>query len=220
MRLTHPSIRPAGQPISFQFDGRPIEALEGETIAAALAAAGIATLRHTASGAPRGVFCGMGACWDCVVTVNGRIGQRACKTLAADGLSVSSTAPDAFPIPGEPNAAEERSCDILVVGGGPAGLSAATAAARAGASVVVLDEGQAPGGQYARPLAPSHTTIEPDKQFRLGIELRGQAIQAGVRLESDALVWGAFAAGRDRGAGARQVRRVSPAPADPGDRRV
>nr|WP_294529555.1 FAD-dependent oxidoreductase [uncultured Rhodopila sp.] len=193
MRLTHPSIRPAGQPIGFQFNGLPVEALEGETIAAALAAAGITTLRHTPSGAPRGVFCGAGACWDCVVTVNGRVGQRACKTLAADGAIVSSIAPDAFPIPGEAAAAEERVCDILVIGGGPAGLSAATAAARAGASVVLLDEGQAPGGQYARPLSPSHTTIEPDKQFRLGIELRGQAIQAGVRLESDALVWGAFA---------------------------
>ena len=193
MRLTNPSIPPAGQPVSFQFDGQPIAALEGETIAAALSAAGITTFRHTASGAPRGVHCGIGACWDCVVTVNGFIGQRACKTQVADGMTVTSTVPEWFNIPPQGPAAEERSCDILVVGGGAAGLSAATAAARAGASVVVLDEGHAPGGQYARPMAPSHTTVKPDKQFRLGIELRGQAIQAGVRLESDALVWGAFA---------------------------
>jgi glycine/D-amino acid oxidase-like deaminating enzyme len=193
MRLTHSSIQPAGQPISFQFDGQSIAALEGETIAAALSAAGIIIFRHTRSGAPRGVHCGVGACWDCVVTVNGRLGQRACKTLAADGLTVSSGFPDTLAIPPQGPATEERSCDILVVGGGAAGLSAATAAARAGASVVVLDEGQAPGGQYARPMAPSHTTIRPDKQLRLSMDLRGQAIQAGVRLEADALVWGAFA---------------------------
>jgi hypothetical protein len=56
MRLTHPSIRPVGRAISFQFDDQRIDALEGETIAAALSAAGITTFRHTRSGAPRGLF--------------------------------------------------------------------------------------------------------------------------------------------------------------------
>ena len=77
MRLTHKSIRPVGRQISVSFDGTPIRALEGETIAAALSAAGIVAFRRTASGAPRGLHCGMGACFDCVVTVDGRIGQRA-----------------------------------------------------------------------------------------------------------------------------------------------
>ena len=88
MRLSHASIRPVGRPISFRFDGTPIPALEGETIAAALSAAGIVAFRRTGSGAPRGLHCGMGACFDCVVTVDGRIGQRACMTKAADGSDV------------------------------------------------------------------------------------------------------------------------------------
>ncbi|HEY5409362.1 MAG TPA: FAD-dependent oxidoreductase, partial [Caulobacteraceae bacterium] len=192
MRLAHPTIQPTGQTISFQFDGQRIDALLGETIAAALSAAGITTLRHTASGAPRGVFCGMGACFDCVVTVNGRIGQRACLTPAADGMLVTSGFPaelasDPAPPP------DERACDILVVGGGVAGLSAAIAAAEAGASVVVLDERHAPGGQFAKPLAPSHTDTAPDHQFRLGTDLRTRSERAGVRLETGATVWGAFA---------------------------
>jgi glycine/D-amino acid oxidase-like deaminating enzyme len=192
MRLTHPSIRPVGRAISFQFNDRQIEALEGETIAAALSAAGVTTFRHTPSGAPRGLFCGMGACFDCVVTVNGRIGQRACLTQAAEGLDVVSgfpavLAPDAAPLP------EERDCDILVVGGGVAGLSAGIAAAEAGASVVVLDERRATGGQFAKALAPSHTDTAPDTQFRLGTDLRLRAERAGVRLETNATVWGAFA---------------------------
>jgi thioredoxin reductase len=201
MRLTHPHIQPAGQSITFQFDGQTIKALEGETISAALSAAGITTYRHTPSGAPRGAFCGMGACYDCVVTVDGHPGQRACMTPAADGMSVSSTPPETLAVPlasplAVPQAApaaEERSCDILIVGGGVAGLSAGIAAARAGASVVVLDERQAPGGQFAKPVAPSHTNTRPDKKFRLGIDLLGQAISAGVQIESNAVVWGAFA---------------------------
>ena len=89
--------------------------------------------------------------------------------------------------------AEERDCDVLVVGGGVAGLSAGIAAAEAGASVVVLDERHAPGGQFAKALAPSHADAAPDAQFRLGIDLRARAEQAGVRVETDATVWGAFA---------------------------
>ena len=64
MRLKHPDMRPA-DPVRLRFDGAEIEALPGETVAAALAAADIVTLRQARSGAPRGPFCGMGACFDC-----------------------------------------------------------------------------------------------------------------------------------------------------------
>ena len=92
MRLSHPSIRPVGRSITFRFDATPIPALEGETIAATLSAADIVVFRRTASGAPRGLHCGMGACYDCIVTVDGRIGQRACMTRVADGMVVSGEA--------------------------------------------------------------------------------------------------------------------------------
>ena len=62
MRLKHPDMRPAGAPVRIRFDGAEIEALPGETVAAALAANDIVTVRHTRSGAPRGPYCGMGAC--------------------------------------------------------------------------------------------------------------------------------------------------------------
>ncbi len=192
MRLTHPTIRPVGRPIAFHFNNQRIDALQGETIAAALSAAGITTFRHTPSGTPRGLFCGMGACFDCIVTVDNRIGQRACLTQAADGLQVRSDFPlDLTPDPSP--SPEDRTCDVLVVGAGVAGLSAGIAAAEAGSSVVILDERSAPGGQFAKPLAPSHRDTAPDAQFRHGLELRAKAQQAGVRLEASATVWGAFA---------------------------
>jgi D-hydroxyproline dehydrogenase subunit alpha len=197
MRLSHASVRPVGRPITFRFGATPIPALEGETIAAALSTAGIVAFRRTATGAPRGLYCGMGACFDCAVTVDGRIGQRACMTKAADGIFVTgdATLPLA-PLGVEPAGAqaEDRAYDVLVVGAGPAGLSAAVAAAEAGAEVVVLDERSATGGQYAKPLADSHADAAPDAQFRLGTRLRERALAAGVRIETEATVWGAFAA--------------------------
>ena len=196
MRLTHRSIRPIGRTLTIHFEGQPVPALEGETIAAALSAAGIVAFRRTPSGAGRGLYCGMGACFDCVVTVDGRIGQRACVTKALDGMQVGGALPSA-PAPlgeaPETRAAENRTPDVLVVGGGPAGLSAAIAAAEAGASVVLLDERAAPGGQYAKPLADSHRNAAPDPQFRIGLALRHRAQQADVRIEPESVAWGAFA---------------------------
>ena len=114
-------------------------------------------MRQARSGAPRGPFCGMGVCFDCLVTVDGRPSQRACLTKVAAGMDVRSS-PTAGAAPAEPApTAEEIACDVLVVGAGPAGLSAARALALAGAEVVVLDERLHPGRpvlQAAGALAP------------------------------------------------------------------
>jgi predicted molibdopterin-dependent oxidoreductase YjgC len=82
---------PAARGDSFllEVDGTPIIAYEGETVAAALLAAGYRTFRHTAHGQPRGLFCGIGVCFDCLVTVDGRPHLRACQTLARPGMRVS-----------------------------------------------------------------------------------------------------------------------------------
>lgn len=195
MRLTHPEIRPCAEAVGITFDGRPISALPGETVAAALSAAGELTLRYTASGSPRGLHCGMGACFDCLVTIDGRANQRACLAKIEAGMRVER-APPARPAPLAPTAehqAEQQGCDLLVLGAGPAGLSAAIAAAEAGASVIVLDERDAPGGQYLKPLAKSHAHAAPDRQFRQGAALRDRALAAGVDFRFGATVWGGFA---------------------------
>lgn len=80
-----------GERLSFTFDGERFPAYRGETVAAALLAAGRRTLRTThAAGDPRGVFCGMGVCFDCLVVIDGRPSQRACMTLVADGMWVQA----------------------------------------------------------------------------------------------------------------------------------
>ncbi|WP_137125167.1 FAD-dependent oxidoreductase [Roseomonas sp. HF4] len=194
MRLNHSRITVAAPPIRFTFEGQEIEALPGESIAAALSAAGILAFRRTGQGAPRGLWCGMGACWDCIVTVDGRAGQRACLVKAEAGLRVEGAPPaDPAPLAVRPDAIADHACDVLVVGAGPAGLSAAIAAARAGATVEVLDERAEPGGQYLKPLARSHADAAPDPQFRRGAALFAEARAAGVAIHQGATVWGGFA---------------------------
>jgi len=78
-----------GARIIFRFDGRDIEAYAGESIAAALAAAGERTTRTSPSGAPRGAFCLMGSCQECAVRIDDRK-VLACMTEASEGLVVES----------------------------------------------------------------------------------------------------------------------------------
>src|SRR5579859_3338796 len=76
-------------PFTFRFEGRPISAYPGETIGAALMAAGIVTFRKTRrQKRPRGLFCGIGICFDCLVVVDGRPNQRACITAARPDMTV------------------------------------------------------------------------------------------------------------------------------------
>ncbi|MFJ8198170.1 (2Fe-2S)-binding protein [Streptomyces sp. NPDC096152] len=76
--LERAGARP-GPAFTVTFDGREIEALPGRTVAAVLLAAGVTSWRTTrGAGRPRGVFCGIGVCFDCLVSVNGRPNQRAC----------------------------------------------------------------------------------------------------------------------------------------------
>ncbi|MFI6876785.1 (2Fe-2S)-binding protein [Streptomyces sp. NPDC050400] len=83
LRLTRVRPEPA---FTVTFDGRDLDVLPGRTVAAALWAAGITSWRTTRhGGTARGVFCGIGVCFDCLVTVNGRPNQRACLVRAEPG---------------------------------------------------------------------------------------------------------------------------------------
>ena len=70
--------------IRIAVDGAEVAGREGQTIAGVLIAAERRTWR-TADGAERGVFCGIGVCQDCILTVNGVEGVRACQRAARDG---------------------------------------------------------------------------------------------------------------------------------------
>jgi hypothetical protein len=73
------------RPIRITVDGEPVAGIAGQSVAGVLLAAGRVSWRTTRSGAPRGVFCGNGACFDCLLTVNDVPDVRACRRPAADG---------------------------------------------------------------------------------------------------------------------------------------
>jgi sarcosine oxidase subunit alpha len=221
--------------ISFTFDGKPVEAFQGDTIGSALYAAGRRTFsRSFKYHRRRGLMCCAGQCPNCIVAVDGSPGARACVEPARDGMrvehlnaqpSLEFDAMRATELLGGPftppgfyyktfirprrlwplyekllrNAAglgrlpehqperewrteyRRRHADVLVVGGGAAGLVAATAAAQLGADVVLADEGPEPGGRML---------IGPERDRVAG--LAQQALEAGVEILSRAPALGYF----------------------------
>lgn len=73
------------------FDDEPIPFRPGQTLGAALIAHGIVSWRSTRlNAAPRGLFCGIGVCFDCLIVVDGVPNRRACLTLAQEAMVVHS----------------------------------------------------------------------------------------------------------------------------------
>lgn len=81
--------RQDGGTLILYFERQTIAAREGDSIAAALLAAGIQTTRLSAiSGAPRGPYCMMGACFECLAVVDGRASVQTCMTRVRDGMRI------------------------------------------------------------------------------------------------------------------------------------
>lgn len=78
-----------GATLRLEFEGRTILARPGDTVAAALLAGGITGFRETpVSGAPRGPYCMMGVCFECMVEIDGAGNRQACMIPAADGMVI------------------------------------------------------------------------------------------------------------------------------------
>jgi D-hydroxyproline dehydrogenase subunit gamma len=74
--------------ITILVDGEPIPAYSGDTVAGALYAIGRRAWHRSRYGDERGVLCGIGYCFDCLVTVDGRPDLRACQILVKEGMVV------------------------------------------------------------------------------------------------------------------------------------
>ncbi|MGP3974273.1 (2Fe-2S)-binding protein [Streptomyces sp. 8N114] len=85
------------RPLRITVDGEPVDGIAGQTLAGVLLAADRAAWRRGRSGAPRGVFCGIGVCFDCLVTVGDERDVRACRRRASDGdvVTTQTREPDA-----------------------------------------------------------------------------------------------------------------------------
>ena len=75
--------------VKIEFDGTVVEAVEGDTVAGAIMAAGISDLREApVSGAPRGPYCMMGVCFECLVEIDGIGHQQACLLSVKNGMII------------------------------------------------------------------------------------------------------------------------------------
>jgi len=196
-RLQSSRFRQHGEPLEFVMDGERCMAVAGETIAAALIASGRISFKRDKQGRPRGPLCGMGVCFECEVSVDG-VPARACLTKVRAGMQLRSLdyrVDCAASVSAAVVTHEAIACDVLVVGAGPAGMSAAAELAAAGMAVTVVDERPEPGGQFFKPLGASHRFAgerPTDAQYREGAELSRRLASSTARIISGATVWGAF----------------------------
>ncbi|ADB35551.1 FAD-dependent pyridine nucleotide-disulphide oxidoreductase [Kribbella flavida DSM 17836] len=163
-----PSEPRFGEPVEISVDGVPVAAVPGQTVAAALMATGRDSWRTTRGAErPRGVFCGIGACFDCLVVVNGTPDVRACQRTIQPGDAITTQAGAQLPTrtgAAQPTQhSEALSFEVVVVGAGPAGLTAALAAAETGVSVGLVDAGRAVGGQFHRQLPTEFAARRPER---------------------------------------------------------
>lgn len=78
--------------ITVTINGQAVAAREGQSVAAVLHINAVRVFRHTRfDNRPRALFCGIGACFDCIVTIDGRAHQRSCITLVRDGMVIETS---------------------------------------------------------------------------------------------------------------------------------
>ncbi len=151
----HPILEfPRTKEVVFDFEGKRIQAYEGESIAAALYASGLKTFTWSYKRKrPRGWFCGIGKCSSCLMTVDGIPNVRTCIVPVKDGLKVQRQEQGLGTLPSslnEGSEVEKLDVELAVIGGGPAGLSAAITAKKLGCTTIVIDENFKPGGQLIK----------------------------------------------------------------------
>ena len=148
----HPILPVEEGPVfEFYWQGQAMQAHEGETIASALFANGVRVFgHHYKDGAPQGIFCANGQCAQCTVMADG-LPVKSCMLLAKPGMQVEPlegwpVLPEVENVP-RMRVIETVEVECLIIGGGPAGLSAAVELGKAGVRTLVVDDKHRLGGK-------------------------------------------------------------------------
>jgi len=191
----HPvlDIPPVPTPVEFTFDGRTVLGRPSEMLSSALLANGVAVLgRHRRDGAPQGIFCANGQCAQCLVLVDG-VATKACLAPVRPGMVVRSLSadpelpPDDAPVArGGPTPTTET--DVLIVGGGPAGLTAAAELADHGVTVLLCDDKPTLGGKLGLQTHNFFGSVADCYAGSRGWEI-GSRLEHEVRERASVTVW-------------------------------
>lgn len=189
----HPILPVAERPdVPFTWEGRPLVAKAGEMIASALFANGVRIFgHHTKDGAPQGIFCANGQCAQCMVIADGKP-VKSCITPVQPGMVVEP-ADDRPPLPdvtGVPplRTIETLAVDCLIIGGGPAGLSAALELGQAGVKTLIVDDKERLGGKLVLQTHKFFGSIEACYAGTRGIDIATR-LETEVRRMASVEVW-------------------------------
>ncbi|MBI9045668.1 MAG: FAD-dependent oxidoreductase [Anaerolineaceae bacterium] len=190
----HPILSkdPYVKTIEFFWNGESFSAKSGEMISSALFAQGIRIFgHHPKDGSPQGIFCANGQCSQCMVLVNGQT-MKACMTPVESGMQVKPL--DGLPvlegIGSTPSFSESETLEIpvLIIGGGPAGLSAAIQLGQNGVKTILIDDKDHLGGKLVLQTHKFFGSIEAVHAGTRGIDI-ARRLEEQVRAYDDVEIW-------------------------------
>ncbi|MCB5230499.1 MAG: FAD-dependent oxidoreductase, partial [Candidatus Cloacimonetes bacterium] len=189
----HPILKIKEQDeVLFYWNKSPMKAKKGEVIASALIANGVKVFgHHHGDGSPQGMFCANGQCAKCTVIANG-VPVKSCMVLVQENMIVES----AEGLPEVPvveegvvvNPVEEYKTDVLIIGGGPAGLSAAIQIAEQNYNVILIDDKNMLGGKLVLQTHKFFGSVEDSYAGTRGIEI-GELLTKKVMEHKNCDVW-------------------------------
>ena len=181
--------------IKFQFENIVYSANSGDSIASALISNKIFEINNNGL-SKRGIFCGMGVCHECLVEVNGENNVRACMRKLDNNaiifkqkqIKITKFKNDSSY---QKKGRESFSSDLLIIGGGIGGLSAALAASNCGVNTILIDGREKLGGKFCKqPIIGENATS--DDQVILGKKLINKVINNGVKVFTNSSVFAIF----------------------------
>jgi len=189
----HPVLDvPPPAEVEFYWQNQLMKARPGEMISSALIANGIKIFgRHHHDGAGQGLFCANGQCSKCMVIANG-MPVKSCMTPVRQRMIVASC--DGLPeLPAAAAApalqdVHETTTDVLIIGGGPAGLSAAIELGRAGVGVLLIDDKNELGGKLVLQTHKFFGSVEDSRAGTRGNRI-GQLLGEAVQSDPHIRIW-------------------------------
>lgn len=191
----HPIIKyNKGKEVKFIYEGQDVSGFEGETIASALHSAGVRVLHETGTKhRTRGLFCAIGNCSSCLMKVNGVPNVRICVEPLRAGITVEKQ-DDKEKMELDVNIKKDIDSgekmvetEVVIIGGGPAGMCAALEAANYGSKVILIERNHSLGGQLTK---QTHKFFGSEKQQAgsRGIDI-GVEIQEKITSNPNIEIW-------------------------------